>query len=144
MFAAEDMADYELKASLVGFYFDHKVVVRNPSARQLPGGGMPLTSLAGFTDWIGIDFAADPDEHLPGLNRALKRYGLFPEKGPLPRYVFPATRPRELQRRIDEATMRCSHNAQTALNAQAAQHAMAQRGQQAALDLIGNVRYVYY
>jgi len=102
MYTAEDMADGQLKAILEGFNFDHKAVVRNPASKQLPYGGMPLLSLAGFTDFLALEYAADPDEYHPGLNNALRVYGVWPEKGPVPRYLMPATKPAEVQWRIDE------------------------------------------
>lgn len=146
MYKAEDMADFELKAVFEGFYFDHKVVVRNAANRQLPWGGMPLLSLAGFTDIMGVEYAAGPDEHLRGLNNALRHYNVWPEKGPIPRHVLPASTPPELQRRVSEASIRCRTASQTKIDATAAKAAMEARGQQAALDLIGDYRYVrrYY
>lgn len=144
MFRAEDMADYELKAALEGFYFDHKVVIRNPAARQLPYGGMPLLSLAGFTDFIAVECAADPDMCLSGLNDALRYYGIWPEKGPIPRHVLPPTCPPELRRRVDEATVRCRNSATAKLEAQSAQAQLERRGQEMALDLVRDDRYYRY
>lgn len=148
MFAKEDMADFELKAALEGFYFDHKVVVRNPNAPQLPYGGMPLLSLAGFIDFMSVEYAASPDDIfvVPGLNNALRVYNIWPERGPLPRYVFPPKRPMEVQQRIDEASQRCAANAQEKLRANQARLQMKLQGQQNALDLIDGTRryYRYY
>ena len=144
MYTAEDMADYELKAALEGFYFDHKVAVRNPDRSQLPYGGMPLLSLAGFTDYLSVEYAADPDLYIGGLNNALRVYSVYPEKGPIPRYLLPATRPHQLQQRIDESAARCSSAAQSRLNAVATQHQLEEQGQRAAINLIPNIRYVYY
>lgn len=145
MFSADDMADFELKAALEGFYFDHKVVVRNPRAKQLPYGGMPLLSFEGFADFMSVEFCADIDQHLSGLNHALRYYGIWPEKGAIPRHVFLARCPPELQRRIDEASARCRGAAQTRINAHKAQKQLELQGQQNALDLIdGPRRYYYY
>ncbi|CAG9982154.1 unnamed protein product [Clonostachys byssicola] len=145
MFSADDMADFELKAALEGFYFDHKVVVRNPRAKQLPYGGMPLLSLEGFADFMSVEFCADIDQHLSGLNHALRFFGIWPEKGAIPRHVFLARCPPELQRRIDESSARCRGTAQTRLNAHKAQKQLELQGQQNALDLIdGPRRYYYY
>lgn len=72
MYSKEDVADFELKAAIGGFLFDHKVVVRNPSTKQLPYGGMPLLSLAGFTDFMLVEYVVDSDEVLPGINNALR------------------------------------------------------------------------
>jgi hypothetical protein len=147
MFAKEDMADFELKAAIEGFFFDHKVVVRNPSANQLPYGGMPLLSLAGFTDFMSVEYAADPDDIfvVPGLNNALRVYNIWPERGPLPRYVFPPRRPIEIQQRIDQASQRCAANAQEKLRANQARIQMKLQGQQNAVDLIdGTHRYYRY
>jgi hypothetical protein len=148
MFAKEDMADFELKAAIEGFFFDHKVVVRNPTAPQLPYGGMPLLSLAGFTDFMSVEYTADPDDIfvVPGLNNALRVYNIWPERGPLLRYVFPLRRPIEIQQRIDQATQRCAINAQEKLRANQARLQMKLQGQQDAIDLIDGTRryYRYY
>ncbi|CAA9961594.1 hypothetical protein PTMSG1_04978 [Pyrenophora teres f. maculata] len=138
MFAKEDMADFELKAAMEGFFFDHKIVVRNPAAAQLPYGGMPLLSLAGFIDFMSVEYAADPDDTfvVPGLNNALRVYNIWPERGPLPRYVFPPRRPAEIQQRLDQAGQRCATNAQQKLRANQARLQMKLQGQQDAIDLI--------
>jgi hypothetical protein len=64
----------------------------------------------------------------------------------LPRYVFPARRPTELQQRIDQATQRCAANAQEKLRANQARISMELQGQQNAVDLIDGTRryYRYY
>jgi hypothetical protein len=146
MYSKEDMADFELKAAIEGFLFDHEVVVRNPSAKQLPYGGMPLLSLAGFTDFMSVEYAADPDDVLPGINNALRVYNIWPERGPLPRYVFPDRTPLELQQRIDQATQRCAANAQAKLRANQARIDVELLGQQNAVDLVDGTRryYRYY
>ncbi|USP74647.1 hypothetical protein yc1106_01921 [Curvularia clavata] len=140
MYSKEDMADFELKAAIEGFLFDHKVVVRNPSAKQLSYGGMPLLSLAGFTDFMSVEYAADPDNVLPGINNALRVYNIWPERGPLPRYAFPARTPLELQQRLDQATQRCAANAKEKLRANQARIDLELLGQQNAVDLIDGTR----
>ena len=148
MFAKEDMADFELLAAIEGFYFDHKVVVRNPAAKQLPYGGMPLLSLAGFTDFMSVEYAAEPDESfvVPGLNNALRVYGIWPERGPLPRYVFPRRPSPEVLHRINQASQRCAQRAQEKQRANQARINMELQGQQNAVDSIDGTRryYRYY
>lgn len=144
MYTAQDMADYELKAALEAFIFDHKVVVRDSTRRQLPYGGMPLLSLAGFTDYMSVEYTGEPDIHLPGLNNALRVYNIWPDKGPVPRYLFPATRPTEIQQRIAAGSARSHTTAQTRLDAVKMQHQIEAQGRQNAIDLVSNVRYVYY
>jgi len=145
MFAKEDMADFELKNVMEGFFFDHKVVTRNPGAPQLPYGGMPLLSLAGFTDWIGFSCAAHPDGIfvVPGLNNALRVYNVWPERGSLPRYVFPPGRPVEVQQRMDQATQRCNTNAQQKLRATQVEAEIKAQGRQHAIDLVSDMYRVY-
>lgn len=145
MFAAEDMADYEFKAALEGFRFEHTVVTRSPGRRQLPYGGMPLLTRAGFIDYMALEYAGDPDLCLAFLNAALRFYNVpSAAKGPVPRYLFPAARTPELQRRIDESSARCRSAAQSRLNAVTVQHQLQAQGRQAAVDLVSDVRYVYY
>ncbi|CAI4212059.1 unnamed protein product [Parascedosporium putredinis] len=128
MFAAEDMADYEFKAAL-----------------EAPVRGMPLLTRAGFIDYMGLEYAGDPDLCLAFLNAALRFYNVpSAAKGPVPRYLFPAARTPELQRRIDESSARCRSAAQSRLNAVTVQHQLQAQGRQAAVDLVSDVRYVYY
>lgn len=144
MYKAEDMADFELKAALEGFRFDHRVATRGAAdGQQPPHGGMPLLSLAGFTDFMAVEVAADPDLLLGGLNSALRHYGVCPGRGPVPRRVLPASCPPALRRRIDEATARCGSEATRKLDAHKVQKDLELVGQQNALDLIGNTRYYY-
>jgi hypothetical protein len=143
MFAAEDMADFEMKAACEAWYFDHVVVVRTPGARQLPYGGMPLLSLRGFTDWISVETSGFPDRAWRGLNAALQHYGVWPERGPMPRDILPASMPAEVQVRINRASERGRAASQQKLSANASRLALEQQGRQNALDLIGDVRYVY-
>lgn len=145
MFAKEDMADYEFKNVMEGFFFDHKVVTRNPGAPQLPYSGMPLLSLTGFTDWIGFSCAAHPDGIfvVPGLNNALRVYNVWPERGPLPRYVFPPCRPIEVQQRMDQATQRCNMNAQQKLRATQLEAEIKAQGREHAIDLVSDTYRVY-
>jgi hypothetical protein len=143
MFAAADMADFEMKAACESWYFDHTVVVRSQGARQLPYGGMPLLSLRGFTDWISVESSGYPDRAWRGFNAALQHYGVWAERGPMPREVLPASMPAEVQQRIDRANERGRANSQQKLSANASRLALEQQGRQNALDLIGNVKYVY-
>ncbi|KAI8817008.1 uncharacterized protein EV422DRAFT_260381 [Fimicolochytrium jonesii] len=142
LYTAEDMADYELKSVFEGFNFDHKVVVRNAANKQLPGGGMPLLSLAGFTDHMALEYASSADEHLRGLNSALLHYGVWPERGPIPRHVLPPSCPPQLQSRIDEATLRCTANAKSKLNALKVQASLTAMGEQNAVELADSRRWV--
>jgi hypothetical protein len=148
MFAKEDMADFEFKAAMEAFFFDHKVVVRNPAAPQLPYGGMPLLSLAGFTDWMSLSYAAHPDAAfaVPGLNNALRVYNIWPERGPLPRYVFLPSRPIEIQQRLDQAVQHSTVTAQERIRANQAGLQLKWEGQQNAIDLVSDYRryYRYY
>ncbi|KAJ3161778.1 hypothetical protein HDU86_006549 [Geranomyces michiganensis] len=148
VYTAEDIADHELKAVFEGFYFDHKVVLRNPANQQLTGGGMPLLSLEGLTEHMALEWASDPDDHLRGINNALVHYGVWPERGPIPRHVFPAFCPPQLQARIDAAMLRCAANAKTKINASAVKLQLQALGEQNAIELADDRRwrteYRYY
>lgn len=142
MYAAEDMADIELKTIFECYYIEHKVVVRNPSARQVPSGGMPLLSLAGFTDIMGIDYAESADVRLPGLNNALRHYRVWPEMGPVPRHVLPAATPPEVRKRMDEAAARIRQAVQDVVDASVLRARMQAQTSQNVIDLFDDYRYV--
>lgn len=144
IFSADDVADYELKAAWEAWYFDHKVVVRNPRAKQLPYGGMPMLSQNGFIDVMAVEIAAEPDDRLGGLNNALRHYGVWTERGPVPRHVLPSARAPELQRRVDAAVARSQQTAKERLDAAEVQARIEARGRQAALDIVSDYRYRYY
>ncbi|KAJ3157267.1 hypothetical protein HDU89_002679 [Geranomyces variabilis] len=148
VYTAQDVADAELKAVFEGFYFDHKVAVRDPASQLPPGGGMPLLSLEGLTDHMALEWASAPHDHLHGVNLALRHYGIWPERVPIPRHLFPATCPPQLQARIDEALMRCTANAKAKINASAVRLSLEQLGQQNAVELADDRRwkreYQYY
>ncbi|WQF90258.1 hypothetical protein CDEST_15272 [Colletotrichum destructivum] len=144
MFSAQDTADAELKWFLEAFYIDHKSVIRNPNAaHQLPWGGMPLLSLAGFTHFMAMEVAYEPDTLLRGLNNALRYYGVEVGKGPIPRHVLPERCPPEVKRRFDEGSARLRGSSQEKLDAQIAKSRIEAKGRQAALDLLDDRRYVY-
>jgi hypothetical protein len=105
---------------------------------------MPLLTLRGFTEYMAVEHAADPERAWRGLDAALRRYGIWQEYGPLPRQILLPAMPPQVQLRIDQASLRSRQAAQRLLDSNAARLALQQRGQQAALDLIGDVRYVYY
>jgi len=144
MYAAEDMADAELLWALEGFQFDHKRVVRNPANKQMPYGGMPLLTLAGFTDYMAVEFASDPDDHLSDINAALRYYGVWPEKGPVPRHVMPPACPHELQHRVEEASARCRKASADKINAQLAKARIQSMAGRASVALTSNNVYRYY
>jgi hypothetical protein len=144
MYTAEDMADFELKAACEAWNFDHQVVVRHPGHRQLPYGGMPLLSVRGFTDMLAVEHAADPDLAWRGLNAAMRQYGVWSNRGALPRQVLLTSMPPEVQNRINEVSVRSKNAALTRINANQARLMLEQQGQQNALDLLRDRRYVYY
>ncbi|KAF5584095.1 uncharacterized protein FSUBG_12892 [Fusarium subglutinans] len=144
MYAAEDVADAEFLWTLEGFEFDHKKVVRNPANKQMPYGGMPLLTLKGFTDYMAVEFVSDPDDHLGDINAALRYYGVWPEKGPVPRHLLPPTCPPEVTRRVDEACARCRKASADKINAQAAKARIQGMAGRATVALTSNNTYRYY
>ncbi|KAF5553488.1 hypothetical protein FMEXI_2405 [Fusarium mexicanum] len=143
-YAAEDVADAEFLWTLEGFEFDHKKVVRNPANMQMPYGGMPLLTFMGFTDYMAVEFAGDPDDHLGDINAALRYYGVWPERGPVPRYVLPPTCPPEVTRRVDEASARCRKASADKINAQLAKARIQGMAGRATVALTSNNTYRYY
>lgn len=138
------MADAELLWALQGFRFDHKSVVRNPARRQMPYGAMPLLSLAGFTDYMAVEFAGNPDSHLSDINTALRHYGVWPQMGPVPRHVLPASCPPEVKRRIEESSVRCQQASAEKINAQLTKARIQGMAGRATVALTSNNTYRYY
>lgn len=142
--AADDMADCELKNVFEGFYIDHRVVVRDSARPQVPRGGMPLLSLAGFTDYMSIDYAAEPDTYIHGLNAALRFFDVWPEEGPVPRNLLPATMPPQVERRIEESKLRCRKAVQEVMDIAKLESQMQAQTSQQIVDLFSDYRYVRY
>ena len=109
----------------------------------MPYGGVPLLTLAGFTDYMAVEFASDPDDHLGDINAALRYYGVWLEKGPVPRYLLPPTCPPELTRRVDEASARCRKASTDKINAQLAKAQIQGMAGRAAVALTSNNIYRY-
>ncbi|KAH8892009.1 hypothetical protein GQ53DRAFT_841321 [Thozetella sp. PMI_491] len=138
-----DNADFELKACLEAWYFDFRVVERGPPGRpQLPGGGMPLLTKDGFTAYMAVEYAGEPEKTPRLLNAALRAYNIWPAMGPVPREVLPPARPKELQQRIDMAAIRARNAAQEKIAAAKAYYEIRRQGSEAALDLL-RPSYVY-
>ncbi|KAI0880084.1 uncharacterized protein GGS22DRAFT_99519 [Annulohypoxylon maeteangense] len=144
MFQPEDLADYELKAACEAWGFEHRVVTRNPTRAQLPYGGMPLLTVRGFTDMMAVEYGADPNDAFLGLNTALCRYGVWVERGPLPREcLLPGPdAPEELRRRTEEVRVRSRRVAEERLEATRVRFELQARGRRHAEELSGDYHYV--
>lgn len=136
-----DNADFELKTAFEAWYFEHRVVSRAPDRPLLPGGGMPHLTPAGFTSYMAVESAGDPELAFRGINAALRTYGIWAEMGPLPREMLPATMPPQIKARMDQAAARSRSAAEQRIASQQAYEQMAAaRGSQ---DLAGDPRYAY-
>lgn len=135
MFAAEDVADYELKTCYEAWGFDHKVVVRDPTRPRLPHGGMPLLSRAGLTDLMAVESAREPERASRGLNAVLRYYSLWPAMGPLPRHALPREPPPSVLQRQEHATARYLRVAQERVDAARVEASIRAQGRQVSLSL---------
>ncbi|KAI1381141.1 hypothetical protein F4677DRAFT_118130 [Hypoxylon crocopeplum] len=144
MFQPEDLADFEFKAACEAWFFEHRVAVRNPSRPQLPYGGMPLLTLRGFTDMMAAEHAGDAERGWRGLNAALRHYGVWGERGPLPRAcLLPGPdMPALLQRRADAAGARARRAAAERVEATRLRFALQAEGRRNAEELTGDYYYV--
>lgn len=146
MFAPEDIADTELLWACEAWGFEHAVSERHPGRPQLPYGGMPRLTARGFADMMAVEHAAEPERGFRALNAALRAYPavLPPLPRPLPRAALPAACPPQVQRRVDDVTLRARAAAQRKLDATHAQMRIQAQGRRAALDLVSDNRYYYY
>lgn len=169
----EDMADYEWKSSLDNFSIEHIMVPRSQQPnndmdnlansfggllnnnlrniisstqpRSVSGGQMPLMTRKGFIDITTIEVLYDPSTSWNNLKRALATYGIWVERGPMPRDVLPAYPPPAILERVQRISELAMYKAQTAINAKHAESKLRLKGQQAALDLLDPpVRYYHY
>ncbi|KAI0162963.1 hypothetical protein BJ166DRAFT_497627 [Pestalotiopsis sp. NC0098] len=146
MFAAEDMADAELKWTYEAWSFDHKVVTRAPGRAQLPFGGRPLLSPRGSADLMAVEHAADPMRAHRGLNAVLARYRIWPHLGPLPRACLLPAMPDQVRARVAAARRTAEANAREILEANQVRLRIEAQGRQNALELLDPpyVRRYYY
>ncbi|KAI1388583.1 uncharacterized protein F4822DRAFT_250753 [Hypoxylon trugodes] len=144
MFQPQDLADYELKAACEAWFFEHRVAVRSPGRAQLPYGGMPLLTLRGFTDMISVEHAGDPERGWRGTNAALRYYGIWRDRGPLPRdcLLSGPDMPGELRRRIEQAGVRSRKTAAERLEANRVRLALQAQGRRHAEEISGDYYYV--
>ncbi|XXG97436.1 hypothetical protein Hte_003737 [Hypoxylon texense] len=143
IFQPEDLADFELKAVLEAWHLEHRVAVRHPGRPQLPHGGMPLLTPRGFADLMAVEHAGDPERAWRGINAALRYYGVWPERGPLPRACLLATgMPPEVRRRIEEAGARSRRAAAERIAASRVDVALRAEGRRHAEEISGDYYYV--
>ncbi|KAI1457897.1 hypothetical protein F4805DRAFT_159423 [Annulohypoxylon moriforme] len=144
MFQPEDLADYELKAACEAWGFEHRVAIRDPSRAQLPYGGMPLLTARGFADMMALEHAGDPGRAHTGINAALRRYGVWPDRGPLPRHcLLPGPdMPAEVQRRQREVLARSKRVAAERMEATRVRMALQAQGRRQAEEISGDYYYV--
>ncbi|KAI2615119.1 hypothetical protein GGR54DRAFT_309242 [Hypoxylon sp. NC1633] len=145
MFAAEDIADFELKAACEAWPFEHRIAIRHPGApHQLPYGGMPLLTQRGFTAMLAVDTAGDPDRGHRGLVAALRHYGVWADRGPLPRAcLLPGPdMPAPLRRRVDEVMARAARVAAQRIEATRVRMEVQAQGRRNAEELSGDYYYV--
>lgn len=143
MFRPEDLADFELKAAFEAWYLEHRVAVRYPGRPQLPYGGMPLLTARGLADMMAVEHAGDPERAWRGINAALRRYGVWPERGPLPRScLLAAGMPPEVRRRAEEAGARSRRTAAERLEATRVRFALQAEGRRHAEEISGDYYYV--
>ncbi|KAK0704749.1 hypothetical protein B0H67DRAFT_359115 [Lasiosphaeris hirsuta] len=138
-----DNADFELKAAYEAWYFEHRVVSRAPDRPLLPGGGMPHLTPAGFTSYMAVESAGDPELAFRGINAALRAYGVWAEMGPLPREMLPAMMPPQIKARMDQAALRSRAAAEQRIASQQAYEQMAAEGRRGPQDLAADPRYAH-
>ena len=104
-----------------------------------------MITLQGFIDITTVEVLHDPSKGWIDLNRALQAYNLpiWKEKGDIPRNMLPEYPPQSVLDRVKVITEKARRDAEEKLAAKHAELALKQAGQQAAIDLIDDRRYVY-
>ncbi|KAK3344659.1 hypothetical protein B0H65DRAFT_464077 [Neurospora tetraspora] len=116
--------------------------------RALGVGQTPFLTEQGFIKYMALETAGEPDRGFEGLNAALRYYGNvmgmggWTKLGPIPREMFPATCPQEIQTAVDLAKAKHRHLCEDALAGSRAYCEMAARGRRYGLELISDDRYV--
>ncbi len=165
----EDMADAELKTTLDNFSIDH-VMQKRPGAPHndmaqmmgnlsnfnissiissvtipsVSGGMMPLISRRGFIDLTSLETIYDPSVGWGNLNRALKAYGIWRERGPIPREALPGFPPQSVLDQVKRVRELAEYKAKETLDALHVKSMIEAQGRQNAIDLVSDRRYRYY
>jgi len=105
---------------------------------------MPLVSRRGFIDITALETIYDPSLGWGNLNRALQNYGIWREKGPIPREALPQFPPQSVLNQVKHIREMAEYKAKEKLDALHVQHKLAAQGRANALDLIDDRRYRYY
>jgi hypothetical protein len=111
--------------------------------RPISGGKMPMLTRKGFCDITAVEVIHDPSDGWGYLNRALKHYGVWREMGDLPRSTLPDFAPPAVVERVRLITIASRQKAESLIAAKHVELKLAAQGQQAALDLLDDRRYVY-
>lgn len=123
----EDIADYELRTAFENFNIDHvlqpRIIAPNNDMagltasmaglssfaqslakglqpKPISDGKMPMLSPRGFVDITVIEIVGEPNRGTLMLNRVWKHYGVWKERGEIPRTSLPEEPPRDLLERI--------------------------------------------
>ncbi|KAK1778447.1 hypothetical protein QBC45DRAFT_328193 [Copromyces sp. CBS 386.78] len=130
--------------------------------RVLGVGQTPFLTEQGFIKYMAIETAGEPDRGFEGLNAALRYYGggsnggasgmgmgmgmgmegWWRKLGPIPRDMFPATCPKEIQTAVDIGQAKHRDLCQDAVAGSRAYAQMAAEGRRHALELVSDDRYV--
>lgn len=120
--------------------------ITQATARQLSSGQMPLLTRKGFIDVTTLEVLADPSKGWGNLNRALRAYRLWQERGPIPRERLPAFPPQEILDHAKRVAEMAQYKAEVKLANLRAYSNLAKQGRDHAVELTrpDRDRYYYY
>ncbi|KAK3950197.1 hypothetical protein QBC32DRAFT_347324, partial [Pseudoneurospora amorphoporcata] len=120
--------------------------------RVLGIGQTPFLTEQGFGKYMALETAGEPERGFEGVNAALRYYGSstvggmdmggWAKLGPIPREMFPAACPAEIQAAVDVGQAKHRRLCEEAVAGNRAYHEMVAQGQRNAVELVGDCRYV--
>jgi len=156
----ESTADQSLKNIFDMFSIEHVLLLRTRPVIQPAGGSgsevvrqvshkgpMPAITRRGFIDFFSINQLSEPSTEWAALSRALRKYELpkYVAWGDMPRSVLPEIPHPAMVQRVENIKNYAIQKSLRELEAARVAAMIRARGNQAALDIIGNTRteYVY-
>ncbi|KAI9734820.1 MAG: hypothetical protein M1834_001898 [Cirrosporium novae-zelandiae] len=105
---------------------------------------MPLLTLRGFTDFTALELLCDPSKGWGNLNRALRHYGIWRDRGDIPCSMLPEFPPEQVLQRVRQVSELVKLRDEEIMASTAARLKLEAQGRQHAVDLLDDRRYVYY
>jgi predicted oxidoreductase len=113
------------------------------AVKPISGGMKPMITLPGFITITTVEFLYDPSAGWNHMQLVLNQYGIWKELGRLPREMFPELAPPELVEKVKRITAMSQRKAAELIEAKRVELAIKAQGQQNAIDLLDDRRWVY-